>query len=145
MTPIRGLAAAVVLVGTAVGLASPATADLSGTYTLSVSNGRSYTWAITDCGSSCADIASTETQSDQAFGGQAQLSGNSWTLTVQRPDALVCESDGSTYAGTSTFTWDATTLSGSETTTLTAATDGPCGDTAGYVTDPGTFELTKIG
>jgi hypothetical protein len=71
--------------------------------------------------------------------GQAHLEGGIWKFVVSRFDAVTCE-DGSTNHGTSTWTWDESTLKGS--LTATQMFEG-CDKPAGFETDELAFTLTR--
>jgi hypothetical protein len=143
----RLCAALIVLAGAAVGLASPACADLSGTYNYASNEGTTATWTITPCGAGCANVASTD-RTDGAgkhyspWNGTAELSGGTWNLTIAQPDAITCYSDGSIVPGLAIFSWDATTLSG---TLIDEAPTpgGACGNPPGSTTPPIAFTLTQ--
>ena len=83
ITIIRGLAVGVVVAGAAVGLASPASADLhSGSYTATVTNGGgrvrpgvTHLWTLTSCGSGCLHIHGD----DPVWDKDIHLQGNTWT------------------------------------------------------------------
>jgi hypothetical protein len=143
----RGLCAAlIVLAGAAVGLANPASADLSGTYNFATDNGGTATWTITPCGAGCANVAATNVI---AFGGQAspwngtaELTGGTWNMSVARPDAIRCDSDGSIVPGLAIYSWDATTLSGTDIDEAPTP-GGACGNPPGTTTPPNPFTLTQ--
>ena len=74
-----------------------------------------------------------------SFTGKAHSEEGTWKLVVQRNNAIVCD-DGSEFEGTSTWTWDASTLQGTLTATqMVEACDKP----AGFETDELGFTLTK--
>jgi hypothetical protein len=82
MTIIRELAAGVVLVGVAVGLAATASAEpLNGAYTATLTGpnggtGETQVWAFTPCGQDCAHLkVDGMPQADKDF----HLQGNSWS------------------------------------------------------------------
>jgi hypothetical protein len=137
----RGIAPTIIVAGVgAVGFASPAWADdVSGTYTIDYGRGNTATWTVTPCdGESfipCARVA--ESGAPLApWSAQAALSVGSWTLFVDRPDAIPCN-DGSNHAGRATYSWNAVTLSGS----VSVYDDKVCGDEAHTLYAP--FTLTK--
>ena len=137
----RGLAPAIIVAGVgAVGFASPAWADdFSGTYKADYGHGNTSTWTVTPCdGESfipCAHVA--ESGSPLApWNADAALSVGSWTLFVDRPDAIPC-SDGSSHPGRATYSWNAVTLSGS----VSVYDNKVCGDKARTLYAP--FTLTK--
>ena len=112
----------------------------SGIYKIEYEDGSVDTWSVTSCGPACADV------NQQMIGlvpstinGQAHLEGGTWTFLVSRFDAVTCE-DGSTLEGTSTWTWDETTLEGS--LTATQMFEG-CDKPAGFETDGTPFTLTR--
>ena len=132
MTITRGIAAAAMLAGLAVGTASAAWADttMSGRYirTETSQTGQSETadWYATPCGDGCASIASTP-------GGpaisQARLANGQWTLTssshrLECPDGTVVPNAVNAY-----YTWDPNTLAG----TVQIISIGPaCNIPAGF-------------
>jgi hypothetical protein len=132
-----GFAAAAVLVGAAVGLASPAWADdFNGTYTYSTSGGATSTWTVTSCGPGCAHVVTKITNAD------AHLTNGQWVLVshYDAPNGIRCN-DGTQVASTRTFTWDATTLQGQ----VSDVSDGPaCGVAGSYTPAPVPFSLTKV-
>jgi hypothetical protein len=142
MITARGLCAAlIVLAGAALGLASPASADLSGTYTITYGTGNSATWTVTPCGPGCANVADGGTSQAAPYSGTAQLTAGTWNLMVARADAIRCDSDGSIVAGVNLWSWDATTLSGTEVAEYPPG--GACGKPGGTTTAPITFTLTQ--
>ena len=87
--------------------------DFSGVYQIAYDDGTVETWTAIPCGPGCAEVDQGQFGLVKStINGQAQLEGTTWKLVVRRPDAVTCE-DGSQYEGTSTWTWDATTLKGS--------------------------------
>ena len=109
VTITRGLAIGVVLAGTAIGLASPAWAELTpGDYTATMLDagasgkkvGSSVSWPATPCGPDCMHInawdlhlqGNTWTGTD-ANGAQVSVDNNTLTLTihypVQQPDVII--------------------------------------------------------
>jgi len=138
MTVSRGLATAVVAVGFSLGFASPAWADdLSGTYSLNLSGapGSRTAWVVTSrCPPSGGCVA--HITSSSGWSGEAQLAGDRWTMTVDRPDGQSCP-DGTRHSELQTWSWDATALAGqvSGVSTDPAA----CPQSA-----PDSFALTKL-
>ena len=130
----------IAMAGVAVGVASPAGAqELNGTYIYTNNNG-STEWAITSCGEGCANVSVTPIDPWKPYRGQATLANDQWTMTIERADGLRCGDDMSTTVPlTTTFTWSATTMSGSDTTTLD---DDGCDFAAGK-TWINNFTLTK--
>jgi hypothetical protein len=127
MTFTRGIAAAAMLAGLAVGTASTAWAapTMSGHYieTWTTPDGRSGTndWYLAPCGDGCANVSIGTTGTSQA-----RLVNNQWTMDTD--DTTVC-TDGSkvSRAGTIHYTWDPNTLAGTAQITEKIAT---CGATA---------------
>ena len=143
MTITRGIAAAAMFAGLAVGTASTAWADttMSGHYIRTETNpqtGHSQTddWYIAPCGDGCASVA---TRPDATAPSQARLVNGQWTLdsavhTLICPDGTVAPNAVSAH-----YTWDPNTLAG--TVQLTA--QGPaCGIPAGYQ-NTNTVQLTQ--
>lgn len=134
MTFTRGIVAAAILAGLAIGTASPAGADpqekptkqMSGHYietTTTPSTGQSSTndWQFTPCGDGCASGASGTAT------GQARLANGPWTMDLT--EDWICP-DGSRNPGalSTHYTWDSTTLAGTvDNTTKVPA----CGYSAG--------------
>ena len=115
-------------------------ADFSGVYKVAYEDGAVDTWSAKSCGPGCADV------NQQMIGlvpstinGQAHREGMTWKFVVSRFDAVVCD-DGATIDGTSAWTWDATTLEGS--LTSTQMFDG-CDKPAGFETEKLAFTLTR--
>jgi hypothetical protein len=135
----RGIAAAVILAGAAVGFASPAWADdMNGTYTWQDSNGDPpHTWIVTPCGPGCAHLF----DSTSGHVHYAYLDGGQWSYSWIAPDAVKCRAGGN-GPGTYTNTWDAATLNGTNTSTSPI---GSCGDTAPKTYVNLSFTLTKVG
>jgi len=119
---------------------APSTAGFNGIYQIAYDDGTVETWSAVSCGPGCADVQ------EQQFGvvpvsftGKAHSEEGTWKLVVQRNNAIVCD-DGSEFEGTSTWTWDASTLQGTLTATqMVEACDKP----AGFETDKLGFTLTK--
>jgi hypothetical protein len=90
--------------------------DLNGTYTIRYTVGDEKTWTVVSCGRGCVNVVQkpSQPQASETVYGLAQLSGTTWVLSIQRPDAVVCP-DGGRYDGKTTWTWDAKTLEGSMT------------------------------
>ena len=102
MTITRGLAVAAMLSGAAIGLASPAWADLTpGSYTATILDagasgkkvGSPVTWSVTSCGPDCMHInawdlhlqGNTWTGTNPG-GGQVTLDNSSLVLTLHDPN-----------------------------------------------------------
>ena len=99
----------------------------------------SGTWTATSCGPGCADVAAL-VDILVPYSGTARLNGNQWVMTIDRPDAVICP-DERRLPGTTTYTWDSTTLAGSTSTAAPVNCDGvPQGHNR-----PGTFTLAKLG
>jgi hypothetical protein len=140
-TIIRGLAAAAVLAGAAVGLASPRGADeVSGTYKYIAENGGyAGSWSITSCGPDCAAVQTVE---GWFFTANAKLSGGRWNMTVEDPQGMVCSARdlANKYPIKVDYSWDAVTLQGTSTSTNPT---GACGKPVGDV-NTATFSLVKV-
>jgi hypothetical protein len=133
MTITRGVAAAAMFAGVAVGTASAAGADttMSGHYIRTETNpqtGHSQTddWYVTPCGDGCASIAITPNASAPS---QAHLVNGQWTLD-SAVHALTC-SDGTVVpnAVSAHYTWDPNTLAGTVQVTYNVPA---CGNPAGH-------------
>jgi hypothetical protein len=134
MTITRGIAAAVMLAGLAVGTASAASADttMSGHYirTETGQSGQSETadWYATPCGDGCASIASTPGGPELS---KARLVNGQWTEasvlhTLACPDGTAVPN-----AVSGQYTWDPNTLAGTVQLTYNVPA---CGNPAGYQT-----------
>ena len=131
MTLTRGIAAAAMLAGLAVGTASGAWADptMSGHYTWTSTSptgeSSSGDYYFTPCGDGCASVASTP-------GGPAvvhvRLVNSQWTMDGTW--SVRC-SDGTSGAKPEPYhdTWDPNTLAGTDTLTYSVPA---CGHPAGY-------------
>jgi hypothetical protein len=133
MTITRGIAAAAMLAGLAVGTASTAWADttMSGHYIVtntSPQTGQSQTndWYATPCGDGCANVAVTP---GGPAGWQARLVNGQWTMDVNGGNAHCPDGTVVPNATSNHFTWDANTLAGTVETTGNAPA---CGNSAGY-------------
>ena len=133
MTIVRGLAAAVVFACVALGFASPARADqvMEGVYTYLQEGQPPATWTIYPiCVPTVGDlreplylpVACTlhVTGSSGMGGGDARLTGGLWTCTQSKREGMKCP-DGSMAPITETFEFDDVTMSGTRTTTHSAA------------------------
>ena len=134
MTITRGLAAAAILAGVAVGTASTALADqptMSGHYiktssAVSAPPGTPTTtsdWYATPCGDGCASISDPG-----GVLGQVRLLNGQWTMDATMNAQCV---DGSQVPSALSvhYTWDPNTLAGSSQTTAKVP---ECGQPAGY-------------
>jgi hypothetical protein len=130
MTITRGIAAAAMFAGLAVGTANTAWADttMSGHYIMTESSvgGRPVTndWNFTPCGDGCASLVSNGIPV-----GQARLVNGQWT-TPEAAGDIHC-ADGTTVPNASSahMTWDPNTLAGTDQITLNVPA---CGSPAGY-------------
>jgi len=133
-------AAAILAVG-CVGLAGPASADgdFSGTYQLAMGENTS-TWTVTPCEGDpfipCVHIAETG-GANAPFQGDAYLTVGSWSMRVDRSDAITCE-DNSKVPALVTYSWDAVKLVGY----ISIFNPGFCGTNAGTLYAP--IQLTKV-
>ena len=138
MIVIRGLTAAVIAAVSALGFASPAWADVfSGTYLLNLNGapGAHTSWtARSSCPPSGGCVA--HITSSTGWSGDAQRAGDSWTMTVGRPDGQSCP-DGTRHAELQTWSWDAAALAGQVSGVSTDPTACP-------ETGPDAFTLTKV-
>jgi hypothetical protein len=133
MTITRGVAAAAMFAGLAVGTASTAWADttMSGHYIRTETNpqtGKSITddWYVTPCGDGCVLVA---TRPDASAPSQARLVNGQWSLD-SAVHALSCP-DGTVVpdAVSAHYMWDPNTLAGTVQVTYNAPA---CGHPAGY-------------
>jgi hypothetical protein len=134
----RGLTAAAIAAVSAMGFASPAWADVfSGTYSLNLDGapGPHTSWtaksACLPSGGCVAHITSSS-----GWSGDAQLAGDRWTMTVDRPDGQSCP-DGTRHSELQTWSWD--------TAALTGQVSGVSTDPAACPQGPSnSFTLTKV-
>ena len=136
MNVTPGLAAAVVLAGTAVGLAGPANADgFSGTF-IPNGPGLNSTWVVTPCGPDCARVSDSN-----GWSADAHPFGAVWSFVADLPDGTKCNNDG-VLPGTVTFHVDAAQNNGTMLTT-SPATGCRWGLAPGY-SQPIFITLTRI-
>jgi hypothetical protein len=137
MTITRGIAAAALIAGVAVGASGTAWADqtMSGhyTWTTTTPTGKSTSGDIyfTPCGDGCASAASTP---GGPAVGQARLVNGQWTMNgtwpVDCPDATPSANpEPSANPQPYVDTWDPNTLAGTDVFTYSVPT---CGSPAGY-------------
>ena len=134
----RGMTAAAIAAVSALGFASPAWADVfSGTYALNLNGatGAPTSWtAQSACPPSGGCVA--HITSSSGWSGDAQLAGDRWTMTVDRPDGQSCP-DGSRRSELQTWSWD--------TASLTGQVSGISTDPAACAQGPSnSFTLTKV-
>jgi hypothetical protein len=134
----RGLTAAAIAAVSALGFASPAWADaFSGTYSLNLNGapGAHTSWtAESACPPSGGCVA--HITSSSGWSGDAQLAGDRWTMTVDRPDGQSCP-DGTRHSELQTWSWD--------TAALTGQVSGVSTDPAACPQGPSnSFTLTKV-
>jgi hypothetical protein len=130
MTVTRGIAAAAMFAGLAVGTASTAWADttMSGHYIATETNPPSSQvttrdWYFTPCGNGCAQATGGSVQA------QARLVNGQWTMQVLG-QTIDCDNGRSIpNAVNSTYTWDQNTLAGTVQKTLIAQ---GCYNPSGY-------------
>jgi hypothetical protein len=147
MTIGRGLAAAVVFAGVALGSASPASASdiMMGTYTYTQPGVLPATWEISPtCVRAGCDLHVTGStphhgpDSDSPpYGGVAWLVNDRWTMVVNTLDGTACP-DGSRAASTNTYAFDDVTLTG----TVTLSHPEVCGLQPAITRAP--FNLTFV-
>jgi hypothetical protein len=134
----RGLTAAVAAAGLSLGFASPASAeDFSGMYSLNLSGatGAHTSWAASStCPPSGGCVA--HITSSSGWSGDAQLAGDRWTMTVDRPDGQSCP-DGTRHSELQTWSWDVAALAGQVSGVSTDPAACP-------QTSPDSFTLTKV-
>jgi hypothetical protein len=131
----RGITAATVLAGAAVGFAGPAWADdLNGNYEITWSDGTPpTTWTFTPCGSGCSQVTGSK-----GWSTDARLVDGRWMMGPIH-NTFHC-SDGSTEADTANGSFDAATLTGTSVITYpVACPESPPG---GMTIQ---FSLTKVG
>lgn len=105
-----------------------------------------WTWAVSHCipdEDNCANISTIPMPTAKAFEyvGQAHLADGRYTLTVDVPDGLRC---GNVYYGPTiptrdVYSWDATTMQGTVSSSFAAGCDGAPG---GVFTYP--FSLVRL-
>jgi hypothetical protein len=109
----HGLTAAAIAAVSALGIASPASADVfSGTYSLNLDGapGAHTSWTVKSaCPPSGGCVA--HITSSSGWSGDAQLDGDRWTMTVGRQDGQSCP-DGTRHAELQTWSWDTAALTG---------------------------------
>jgi hypothetical protein len=109
----RGLTAAAIAAVFALEIASPAWADVfSGTYSL-ILDGAPEAHTSWTAKSACPPSGScvAHITSSSGWSGDAQLAGDRWTMTVDRPDGQSCP-DGTRHSELQTWSWDTATLTG---------------------------------
>lgn len=146
-------ATAAFLAGVGLALAGPAHAENAdvtlpladpnalGTYNFEASSGEASVWTVTPCKVDqlhCVHVSATGNNLRQAFSGDAYWTVGSWIMFVDQPDAVLC-ANGTSEPGRNTYSWDATSLSGS----ASLFTASACGQEGGSVSIP--FDLTKTG
>ncbi len=143
MTIIRGLAAAVILAGASLGVASPAEADevAQGVYTYVQEGKPPSTWTIFPiCVPTVGDLreplylpvaCTLHVASSSGRAGDAQLTGGRWTFTLKDPEGVAC-ADGSKAEATENYAFDGNTLAGQ----LTTLHNPVCGLPAGMTKEP---------
>jgi hypothetical protein len=130
---LRAFAAMAVIPCAAIGFASPAQADnFSGTY-IRTGSGEQSTWVVTPCGPGCAHVSDSD-----GWSADAHLVGGLWTLTVDLPNATICNNDG-TAPGTLTYKVVPSRQEGTVVNILPA----PCQLAPGYA-KPLYFTLTRV-
>jgi hypothetical protein len=130
----RTLAAAALIGGTAVGLAGPAHAEtlVSGTYVVALGGPSYYNkgpamWFVELCGAGCAHL-----RDGKGTEWDAKLANGRWTASRHSDTAVNC-ANGYFAPGTSVFSVDAQTLTG----TIVSTSDGPaCGSPAPITNAP---------
>jgi hypothetical protein len=134
----RALTAVAIAAVSALGFASPAWADVfSGTYSLTLdgASGAHTSWTATSaCPPSSGCVA--HITSSSGWSGDAQLVGDRWTMTVDRPDGQSCP-DGSRRSELQTWSWDTAALTGQVSGVSTDPTACPQGPS-------NSFTLTKV-
>jgi hypothetical protein len=98
--------------------------EFSGTYHIKYTDGIVRTWTASPCGQACAHVAQKlDGEGSWTFDAEAHLEGTTWKMSIWDPESNECR-DGRKIAGTTTWTWDASTLTG----TLLGETNSPCGE-----------------
>jgi hypothetical protein len=112
MNVTASIAAAVIVAGSAIGLAGPAQAadDFSGTF-IPNGPGLSSTWVVTPCGPDCAHVADSS-----GWSAEAHPFGDVWRFVADLPDGTKCNNDG-VASGTVAFKVDASRQQGTMLTT----------------------------
>lgn len=160
-TIARVLGAAAVLVGAALGTASPSAAEqvMEGIYTFNTEGSPSAEWTIypicvptvgdlrepLDLPVACTLKIVSATSGKQTFvlnnlnwGGDARLTDGQWALTTNKADGFMCP-DGSTAPTVDTYKFDDVTLTGTHTSFHNAV----CGIPAGMTKSPFTLAFAK--
>jgi hypothetical protein len=140
----RALAAAAILPGAAVGLASPSAAgDLLGVYDFKSDSGETGVWTATPCGAGCVSVGVTNISpnwNDQRFTGQATEDNGQWYMRVDVRYAVRCDINQLLYPGQFEYVWDAATLTG---TAVAIQTTPNCGRPAMAREAPTGFVLIR--
>lgn len=135
---------AAVLAGVAMATAVPAWAEgsFNGTYDLAWNDGDRSTWAITSTCSnpnSCvAHIVSDSGDELSRWAGEANMANGRWSMVIDKTEGALCK-DGSRVPTRNTYSWDASTLSG----TLLISAGPICGETA-PMSMTYTFTMSKV-
>jgi hypothetical protein len=160
-TIARLLSIAVVLAGTAVGTASPSSADqvMEGIYTFHAEGSPSAEWTIYPiCVPTVGDlrvplelpvactlkvVSATNNKSNFVlnnlnWGGDARLTGGQWALTTNKAEGFQC-ADGSTTRTVDTYKFDDATLTGLHTSLHPAV----CGAPPGMIKTPFTLAFAR--
>jgi hypothetical protein len=141
ITPAAGAVASVVLTTLATAPPAAAEPDVMGAYTFEAEDGESATWTMAPCAGNnpgCVRVSETGNSKRAPWSAEAHLSVGSWIMFAAQPDAILCK-DGSAVPGVNTYSWDATTLSGS----ASILSKGACGTEPASISIP--FALTKTG
>jgi hypothetical protein len=160
-TIARVLGVAVVLASTALGTASPSSADqvMEGIYTFNTDGSPPAEWTIYPiCVPTVGDLREplelpvactlkivsatpgkyTFELNNLNWGGDAKLTGGQWALTTNKADGFQC-ADGSTAPSVDTYKFDDATLTGTHTSLHTAV----CGAAPGMTKAPFTLAFAR--
>lgn len=136
---LRSVLAAALLGAVGVGLAPPSGAMPIGNYNVAI-NGRydfhTWVWMISACDPDCLQIGARPQPVARAYPWRsvAQLSGGTYTMTVDDPFGLRCDNVyyGPVNPTHDVYSWDATTLTGAMQSSFDVGCDGAPGGSFTY-------------
>ena len=151
MKILRGLAAAVVLAGAALGVAAPAQAAqvMEGVFNYTPTEGKPGLWTIYPI---CVPVVGDLREplylpvgcqlhvgpSEGLTGGDARLAGGVWSFTTPKKEGMQCP-DGSWAPTVEVFKFDDATMSG----TRSVSHSGNCGLPPGIINTPFTLSFKE--
>ena len=137
-TVAAGVVASAVLAGGLPAVANAAPGELSGPYKVTYSRGTPADWVFTACGPGCASASSANDKRRVVDGWEFRLNGNTWSFAGVR--TIRCSPTQDIPAQVD-YSFDAGSLAGTATATLTTVTCGtaPLGQA---VSIP--FQLAKV-